>query len=105
MAQAFLFLTDLISNYTEIGYLGHLGPVGPVRPEHGPETEGLERSRRARWKHRRYSRETRAVLAESRRQWKEVWALLGRPVSGEKKTAMCGKICDRHVFEQKKPRP
>ena len=44
----------------------------------GPRTpEGLERSRRARWKHGVYSRETRAVLGESRRRWRELLALLG----------------------------
>ena len=43
----------------------------------GPRTvAGLERSRRARWKHGAYSRETRAILANSRRQWRELWALL-----------------------------
>ncbi len=43
----------------------------------GPRTaEGLERSRRARWKHGFCSRETRAMLAESRRRWKELLALL-----------------------------
>jgi hypothetical protein len=45
----------------------------------GPRTaEGLERNRKARWKHGVYSQETRAILAESRRQWRELWALLGR---------------------------
>jgi hypothetical protein len=45
----------------------------------GPRTPaGLERSRKARWKHGAYSRETRAMLANSRRQWKALWALLGR---------------------------
>ena len=45
----------------------------------GPRTAaGLERSRRARWKHGAYSRETRALLAESRRRRRELWALLGR---------------------------
>ena len=43
----------------------------------GPRTpEGLERSRRARWKHGAYSRETKAMLRESRRQWRELLALL-----------------------------
>jgi hypothetical protein len=43
----------------------------------GPRTpEGLERSRRARWKHGVYSRETKAILRESRRQWRELLALL-----------------------------
>jgi hypothetical protein len=43
----------------------------------GPRTAvGLERSRRARWKHGAYSRETLAVLAESRRRWRELLALL-----------------------------
>lgn len=44
----------------------------------GPRTpEGLERSRCARWKHGAYSRETRAILAESRRRWRELRLLLG----------------------------
>lgn len=43
----------------------------------GPRTpDGRERSRRANWKHGTYSRETRTMLAESRRQWRELWALL-----------------------------
>lgn len=43
----------------------------------GPRTsEGIERSRRARWKHGAYSCETRAMLANARRQWQELWALL-----------------------------
>jgi len=43
----------------------------------GPRTpEGLERSRRARWKHGAYSREVRALLAESQRRWRELMALL-----------------------------
>jgi len=42
----------------------------------GPRTaEGLERSRRARWKHGACSRETKAILRESRRQWRELLAL------------------------------
>jgi hypothetical protein len=43
----------------------------------GPRTAaGLERSRRARWRHGVYSRETRAILADSRRRWRELRALL-----------------------------
>ena len=43
----------------------------------GPRTvEGLERSRRVRWKHWVYSRETRELLAENRRRHRELWALL-----------------------------
>ena len=43
----------------------------------GPRTpEGLERSRRARWKHGAYSREVRTLLAENRRRWRELMALL-----------------------------
>lgn len=43
----------------------------------GPRTaEGLERSRRARWKHGMCSRETRTLLAESRRLWRELKGLL-----------------------------
>src|SRR6267142_6012851 len=43
----------------------------------GPRTpEGLARSRRANWKHGAYSRETRAILQESRRQWRQLLALL-----------------------------
>jgi hypothetical protein len=43
----------------------------------GPRTpEGLERSRRARWKHGAYSQEAKAMLRESRRQWRELLALL-----------------------------
>jgi len=48
-------------------------------PSTGPRTtEGLERSRRARWKHGVYSRELRELLAENRRRWRELRALLGR---------------------------
>jgi hypothetical protein len=48
-------------------------------PSTGPRTpEGLERSRRARWKHGAYSRETREVLAENRRRWRALRALLGQ---------------------------
>lgn len=44
----------------------------------GPRTvAGLERSRRARWKHGAYSRDVRALLAENRRRWRELMALLG----------------------------
>lgn len=47
----------------------------------GPRTpEGLERSRRANWKHGVYSQETRAVLAAGRRHRRELWALLKRMV-------------------------
>jgi hypothetical protein len=43
----------------------------------GPRTpEGLERSRRARWKHGAYSQETKAILRESRRRWRELLALV-----------------------------
>jgi hypothetical protein len=43
----------------------------------GPRTAaGLERSRRARWKHVAYSREARQLRAESRRRWRELMALL-----------------------------
>jgi hypothetical protein len=43
----------------------------------GPRTpEGLKRSQRANWKHGAYSRETRATLAQSRRLWRELCALL-----------------------------
>jgi len=43
----------------------------------GPRTpEGLERSRRARWKHGAYSQETKAILRESRCQGRELMALL-----------------------------
>jgi hypothetical protein len=56
-------------------------PNGRCRMHGGPSTgprtpEGLERSRRARWKHGAYSGETRRIRAASRRQWKELWALL-----------------------------
>ncbi len=44
----------------------------------GPRTaEGLERSRRARWRHGFRSRETREMLAEGRRRRRELLALLG----------------------------
>ncbi len=44
----------------------------------GPRTpEGLERSRRARWRHGVYSQETRALVAENRRRWRRLRALLG----------------------------
>src|SRR4029077_9204504 len=43
----------------------------------GPRTpEGRERSRQARWKHGAYSQETKSLLRESRRQWRELLALL-----------------------------
>jgi hypothetical protein len=43
----------------------------------GPRTpEGLERSRRARWKHGVYSQETKAILRASRRRWRELFTLL-----------------------------
>jgi hypothetical protein len=43
----------------------------------GPRTpEGLERSRHARWKHRGYSLQTRALLRENRRRWRELLDLL-----------------------------
>ena len=43
----------------------------------GPRTpEGLERSRRANWKHGAYSRETRELLAENRHRSKALLALL-----------------------------
>jgi len=38
--------------------------------------EGLERSRRARWIHGGYSLQTRALLRENRRRWRELLALL-----------------------------
>jgi hypothetical protein len=45
----------------------------------GPRTpEGLERSRRARWKHGCYSREMRELLAENRRRFRALKALLGQ---------------------------
>jgi len=45
----------------------------------GPRTpEGLERSQKARWKHGARSRETRERLAATRRQWRELLALLGQ---------------------------
>jgi hypothetical protein len=55
--------------------------VGVVRQltcvSSGPRTaESLERSRRARWKHGVYSRETRALLAETRRQARFFIAML-----------------------------
>jgi len=44
----------------------------------GPTTpEGLERSRRARYRHGVYSREVRQMLADNRRTWRELRALLG----------------------------
>jgi hypothetical protein len=43
----------------------------------GPRTpEGLERSRRANWKHGAYSREALDLVAHNRRRWRELWALL-----------------------------
>jgi hypothetical protein len=45
----------------------------------GPRTAaGLERSRRARWKHGAYSREVRELLANNRRRWRELWMLFGK---------------------------
>jgi hypothetical protein len=42
----------------------------------GPRTPaGLDRSRGARWKHGAYSQETKAILREGRRQWRELFAL------------------------------
>ena len=43
----------------------------------GPRTpEGLARSRRANWKHGAYSREVRELLANNRRRWRKLLALL-----------------------------
>ena len=43
----------------------------------GPRTpEGLERSRKARWVHGFYSRDTRELLTQNRRRWKALLALL-----------------------------
>ena len=43
----------------------------------GPKTPaGLARSRRSTWKHGACSRETRVLLAEHRRRWAELLALL-----------------------------
>jgi hypothetical protein len=39
--------------------------------------EGREGSRHARWSHAAYSQETRALLAENRRRWRALRALLG----------------------------
>jgi hypothetical protein len=36
-----------------------------------------ERIRRARWVHGARSREVRELLVANRRQWREMWALLG----------------------------
>jgi hypothetical protein len=48
----------------------------------GPRTsKGIERSRRARWKHGAYSRETRAMLANSRRRWQELWGLVAQTLA------------------------
>ena len=45
----------------------------------GPRTpEGLERCRRARWKHGLRSQETRERFRANRRMWRELKALLGR---------------------------
>jgi hypothetical protein len=45
----------------------------------GPRTcAGLERSRRARWRHGAYSRETRELLAENRRKQRHLWDLIAR---------------------------
>jgi hypothetical protein len=49
----------------------------------GPRTAaGLERSRQARWRHGARSREVRELLADNRRRWRELRALLGA-VQGE----------------------
>jgi hypothetical protein len=46
----------------------------------GPRTpEGLEASRRARLTHGVYSRETKQLLADNRRRWRELCALLDAP--------------------------
>jgi hypothetical protein len=43
----------------------------------GPRTpEGLERSRKARWIHGRYSQDWKALRREARYQWREVKTLL-----------------------------
>jgi hypothetical protein len=43
----------------------------------GPRTpEGLARSRQARWKHGVYSRDVRQLLADNRRQWRELKAFM-----------------------------
>lgn len=53
----------------------------------GPRTaEGLERSRRARWIHGMYSRETKTLRADNRRRWRELWALL----AGDTKQVVAG---------------
>ena len=57
-------------------------PNGRSRMHREPSTgtktaAGLERSRRARWKHGAFSREARELLAANRRRWRELWALLG----------------------------
>jgi hypothetical protein len=56
-------------------------PNGRCRMHGGPSTgprtpEGLERSRRARWKHGAYARETRDLLRSNRRLWRQLMALL-----------------------------
>jgi hypothetical protein len=43
----------------------------------GPKTpEGLERSRKARWKHGAYSREVREMLRANRQRWRQLLAFL-----------------------------
>jgi hypothetical protein len=44
----------------------------------GPRSaKGLERSRKARWKHGRRSREIREVLRANRERWRDLMTLLG----------------------------
>jgi hypothetical protein len=42
-----------------------------------PERDRLEASRRARLTHGVYSRESKQLLADNRRRWRELCALLG----------------------------
>lgn len=56
----------------------------------GPKTAaGLERSRRARWKHGVYSRELRELLTENRRRWRELKALLRDAKRGKFDVLVC----------------
>ena len=49
--------------------------TGAAAPVLVPDV-GLERSRRARWRHGVYSREVRDLLASNRRRWRALRALL-----------------------------
>jgi hypothetical protein len=63
---------------TMIGNEPHARRPGRLNNGTGPKTAaGLERSRRARWKHGWCSRDVRELLKANRQRWRELWALPG----------------------------